>query len=690
MKKSNRLQTILKMTKFLMEQRHYFKAVKRLDQVRVILMRANVELGKKNYHDPLYANYVESFNLAMIYLSQAKWHTTQGSLTRSRQAWKLAFASIAKADKLANMLLAAVPNNIPLQLQNYGITLTSNGTEIQFADSVPLVPEICPVVVLQGSDYEMGRQYAQQVIQIYGAWVFQRKAGRHFSETELAVIHNWEKQIEQYAPEILEFCRGWADGACSTGIQMSYVDVLELWTDHRPPATNYLGFGESLPIQLPQVACSGAAAWGKATKDGRLVTGSTGDHDLTPMVTIMAYPETGNNYMITPFSVNGEVREVGSTYMMGHPGINNKGLAYVEHGGGPKMVEAKDQWGYGVRLGTAVFHILRFANSASEAREMELSLPIGDVGRPLGTAGGFWADSTYGYILESRKDPLVLRESGVLGEIDFLYANNNTAHPDSGQAGWMQKDKLNWRWDPRGGWHPVHFSSLTMANIFKKTVEDRIVSALSLAYESSRGRNVYFNGALSKSVGQIDLDTMKSVFRKSGSFPQGSWKELTEKYQKTGQWGEYSTGHATNALVVVTQPDNGDGGIYSVCSGTAARGLTSNTPTRACPIYNETNAFWELKLAATPQEVLVYARQKAEDLLRQSEIELDKLGPDSIAYLSLHSLIDQAKHEYQLGLEYSENASRSHAVDDFSRAIRAMTRAQVRALQVLQALVPSQ
>ena len=42
--------------------------------------------------------------------------------------------------------------------------LTNQGSEILFAGDVPLVPPINPIVVLQGSDFEMGRQYARQVI----------------------------------------------------------------------------------------------------------------------------------------------------------------------------------------------------------------------------------------------------------------------------------------------------------------------------------------------------------------------------------------------------------------------------------------------------------------------------------------------------------------------------------------------
>ena len=228
-RKSSRLASILRMLPFLMKQRHYFKAVKQLDQVRVTLMRANVELGKMGWNDPGYAANVAAFNCAMIDLSRAKWYATQAARTGDKKYWPQTFACIRSGQKLADRLLECIPARQPApRVEENGIELTSVGTEIQFAGGAPLMPEICPVVILQGSDYEMGYQYAQQVIQIFGRWVFERKAGRKFSQEELEIIHAWERYLEQYTPEILEMCSGWADGAAAAGVAMSYEDVLEI------------------------------------------------------------------------------------------------------------------------------------------------------------------------------------------------------------------------------------------------------------------------------------------------------------------------------------------------------------------------------------------------------------------------------------------------------------------------------
>jgi hypothetical protein len=37
-----------------------------------------------------------------------------------------------------------------------------------------------------------------------------------------------------------------------------------------------------------------------------------------------------------------------------------------------------------------------------------------------------WADGKCGYIIDSRKDPIIIREAGDCGERDFLYATNIT------------------------------------------------------------------------------------------------------------------------------------------------------------------------------------------------------------------------------------------------------------------------
>ena len=50
------------------------------------------------------------------------------------------------------------------------------GVEIPYAGEVPLPPNVRPVIILSGSDYEMGYQFYQQLIQIFGPWILERVA----------------------------------------------------------------------------------------------------------------------------------------------------------------------------------------------------------------------------------------------------------------------------------------------------------------------------------------------------------------------------------------------------------------------------------------------------------------------------------------------------------------------------------
>jgi hypothetical protein len=684
------LNTIGTYARFVFKNLKAFRASKKLYGARTLLSLANMEIAKINPHNALFARRIEEFNQVMIVLTQAKWKTAcamEAAVQLDAQKfWKEAFSAIERSSHMSQELLAALQSGSENPLGYSPTTLADCGTEILFAGDTPLVPEINPVVILKGSDYQMGYQYAQQLIQIFGPWILQRKAGKYFRAEELNCMHRWEEQIRKHAPEILEMCKGWAAGANDCGVAMSYEDVLDLWTGHKPPAETLLGLGDGEPFMAPPF-CSGAAAWGRATKDGSLVTVSTGDHDAHHMVTIVAYPETGNSFAISPFSATGDLAKLGGIYMFGHPGMNNKGLAYVEHGGMPKMVEPRQTWGYGLRMGTAVFHILRFANSAKEALAMELSLPIGDVGSGgFGSLGGFWADSRYGYILDSRKDPVIVREAGLMGETDFLCAANSPLHPEAAQAAWMQKDRQNWHWDPKGGWYG-NYRPVKKIGID----EDVIVQSLGNGFIGSRDRTVYLHKTLERAVGKIDFDYMKMVNRQGCQLPKPTWKETVAYFNQSGSWGDISTGHASNADVVVMKPDSFGQGIYAMCVGPAGRGLTPVMPTWCSPIYNETNTFWEIKLTFEPEDLVHEAGATSRQNIQKAQAEWNRLSETDPVRPYLARLLALSRAEHAKGLAFEDiatSASGEGRVYPLAKALRAYTRAQVRATQVIETICP--
>ncbi|MGZ9234157.1 MAG: hypothetical protein ACXW4E_01405 [Anaerolineales bacterium] len=684
------MNSVGKYIRFIFKNLKAFRASKKLYEVRTHLALANMEISKISLHDQFFARRVEEFNEVMVVLTTAKWKTAcameAATKADAQKYWKEAFSAIDKSARMSLQLLSAVQSGDPKPLGFAKTILTDQGTEIQFAGDTPLVPEINPVIILKGSDFQMGYQYAQQLIQIFGAWILRRKTGKHFSAQELECIHQWEAQIRIYAPEILEMCKGWAAGAHDNGVTMSYEDVLDLWTGHKPPSKTLLGLADGEPFMAPPF-CSGAAAWGRATTDGKLVTVSTGDHDAHHMVTIVAYPETGNSFIISPFSATGDLAKLGGIYMFGHPGMNSKGLAYVEHGGMPKMVEPRQYWGYGLRMGTAVFHILRFANSAKEALEMELSFPIGDIGSGgFGSLGGFWADSSYGYILDSRKDPVIVREAGMMGETDFLCAANSPLHPDASKAAWMQSDMQNWHWDPKGGWY-ANFRPVKKIGID----EEVIVQSLGNGFIGSRDRTVYLHNTLEPAIGKIDFEYMKMLNRQRYPLPKPTWKETVASFNQSGSWGDISTGHASNADVVVMKPDADGQGLYAMCVGAARRGLAPVMPTWCSPIYNETNTFWELKLAPGPVKMVNEANKTAQQNIQKAQTVWDELASMDSARLFLADFLGLSRAEYEKGQALEVLALANPGTDQIyilAKALRAYTRAQVRANQVIEALCP--
>jgi hypothetical protein len=119
--------------------------------------------------------------------------------------------------------------------------------------------------------------------------------------------------------------------------------------------------------------------------------------------------------------------------------------------------------------------------------------------------------------------------------------------------------------------------------------------------------------------------------------------------------------------------------------------MTPFAPTQVIAMRGETNAFWELQLGANPQEVTEAARQRACAYIEQARREVTHLNTSDAAYTPLQALLEHAQHEFIDGTEVlreaaSENGNAS--LYDLSKSTRLFTRAQVRALQAYQALVP--
>ncbi len=142
---------------------------------------------------------------------------------------------------------------------------TPQEPEIPYAGEVPLVPSVRPVIVLKGSDYEMGYQHARQLVQIFGGYYLEGAAKVKRSEDNLAVIKKSEGYIKQHTPWAIDYVKGMTDGCIDDGIPMTYMQMLAHFvsTSNSPPEES---------------ECSGCAAWVSARKVGKLICGGSGDH----------------------------------------------------------------------------------------------------------------------------------------------------------------------------------------------------------------------------------------------------------------------------------------------------------------------------------------------------------------------------------------------------------------------------
>ncbi len=662
--------------------------------------------------DPRYLRATAALDQAMLNVGIGKWllgralgtHVGFAATTGDERDYRTAAERFEDARVRAESVRTALEGGRDPEFSDgsHRPRIAGNGTEILFADDVPVVPSICPIIVLQGSSFEMGRQYAQQAIEIYGRWIFAETARRIFSAQEQNELRQWEAELARHAPEIVEMARGMAAGSSEAGVPMEYDNALAIWTGAEAPATELRGVADDLwdgPLKQlmptsPSVAargmslhvggtldelCSGLCAWGDATADGGLVVGASTDHDCTYQATVVAYPDDGHDFVYTPFGVNGRIPGWSNLFMAGHPGLNSEGVTYVHHGGVPYVGEPSEEWGYGVRRGAGTFHLLRHSTSAREALETQCGWPVGDAGQAMGTDGGFYADEHYAYVLETRRGhdgKPVLREhsTGLDGtQYDFLYANNNSLSPDAPQRNAVPDG--DYQFDPVAGWH-----ALDQDVLLKGTPGEQWRKVCT---KLSEARNRFLFDQLQAANGTIDTTFVERLYSTPGELPEGSWDEISAAYEH-GQW-EASAAHRVNAFISVVDPKQR---TYSGCIGPLTRKVQPNNPNHGFYYHDETNASWTLTLTDSPADLVGDAESRAVrdidaagKLLSASGIELD-------AGNELARRLGMARDELAAGRTAVAEGGAQADVGSHARALRAFTRVQVRARQVSGAIAP--
>ena len=118
-------------------------------------------------------------------------------------------------------------------------------TEIVYENGVPLAPNVAPIIVVSGSDYEMGYQCSLQLTQIFGPWALE-KLKRDFNEDETDILINYKSLIGEHTPEFIDFFHGMAAGSTDSGVQLSFEEALsdDCLAFNLPPMFRGLGRNE--------------------------------------------------------------------------------------------------------------------------------------------------------------------------------------------------------------------------------------------------------------------------------------------------------------------------------------------------------------------------------------------------------------------------------------------------------------
>jgi hypothetical protein len=206
-----------------------------------------------------------------------------------------------------------------------------------------------------------------------------------------------------------------------------------------------------------------------------------------------------------------------------------------------------------------------------------------------------------------------------------------------------------------------------------------MIRGMMMSYDNSADRNLYMFKMLDAGKGEVDIEYMKMMYRIGGKLPDGPFDKIVKDYEKTGEWGHVSAAHASNAITSVMKPGEG---LFSLCTGPAKAGMKPLLPGSILPIYGETNAFYEIKLEETPEDILEYAQDQAQLFISQAEELYESVSFNENTMNMLKSYLTIAKEEYSNGLSGGSN------LYDIAKSLRAFTRAQVRARQVINSINP--
>ena len=277
------------------------------------------------------------------------------------------------------------------------------------------------VVVVSGTNYEMGVQYGEQSADAiyHNVTLFKSSLYTAFgSETVDKDMEAWDYYLRKYDPAYPAWIEGISDGCKNKGYNVSYMDLIllmvypsELWArpNNYPEEFESQYLHTSSSTESPEEyyhSCNSFAATGPATPDGKTIHAldQMAGTDMMNNVILIAFPTDGYGFVGQSFA--GRVNA--------NAAMNSNGFAWT------MTAIMADESVFG--LTEVYFHYLaQYASSTADAVDYIQNTPRG------GVSGGFiLSDPNKVEVFETSKDVFARRTPNEAG---FVVQTNNLVDP---------------------------------------------------------------------------------------------------------------------------------------------------------------------------------------------------------------------------------------------------------------------
>ena len=283
------------------------------------------------------------------------------------------------------------------------------------------------VVMVSGTDYEMGVQYGEQTAPAiaHNVAIFKSRCyDTHGRDKVTKDMQVWNYYLVKHDPVYRDWLQGIVEGCKRKGYEVEYLDLVllmvfpgEMWARPKTPypqETNiaWTGVSADPPSAGTFHSCNTFAAKGAMTPDGKPI------HAITSMafteamdnVILLAFPKKGAAFVSQTYA-----GRINSNYAM-----NSKGFVWT------MTAIMSDAPAWGLQPSVYFHYLAQIITSPAEALEYVKSTPR------AGTAGGFIFTDAAGNIsvYEGNNDHFHLRQIGDRGEPgEFVVQTNHLVDP---------------------------------------------------------------------------------------------------------------------------------------------------------------------------------------------------------------------------------------------------------------------